>query len=83
MATASENLPDMPVVKRIFRNGRTSVGVVLPPQFRRVMNLAINDYAVLRLRTVQGRSFIIIEKLMLSKLAKPPALPVDVLPSER
>lgn len=71
------------ILKRIFRNGRTSVGVLLPPEYRREMGLTLNDYLALRLRVVQGRTFLIMEKVALAKLAKPPELPVDVLPSAR
>jgi hypothetical protein len=71
------------ILKRIFRNGRVSVGVLIPPEYRRLMGLTINDYVGMRVRVVQGRAFLIIEKVALAKLAKPPELPVDVLPSER
>lgn len=79
--TASQNIPV--IVKRLFRYGRTSFGVLIPPQYRRVLGLVENDYVAVRLRVVQGRSFLIVEKLALTKLAKPPELPVDVLPSAR
>jgi hypothetical protein len=71
------------ILKRIFRNGRTSAGVLIPPEYRRAMGLTVHDYVGLRLRVVQGRTFIIMEKVALAKLAKPPELPVDVLPTVR
>jgi hypothetical protein len=71
------------ILKRIFRNGRVSKGVLIPPEYGRLMALVENDYVALRLRVVQGRTFLIMEKVALAKLAKPPELPVDVLPSAR
>lgn len=83
MATTqiSQELPV--IVKQMYRNGRTSFGVLIPPQFRRAMGLVEHDYLAVRLKVIQGRSFIIMEKLSMAKLARPPELPVDVLPSAR
>lgn len=74
----------MPVIiKRIFRYGRVSMALVIPPQFRRKVGWTENDWIGVRLRIIQGRSFLIMEKIPMSKLASPPELPVDVLPSAR
>ena len=83
MGTEQTSTASPVILKRIFRNGRVSMGVLLPPGFRRAMGLTEHDYVGMRLRVVQGRTFIILEKVALAKLAKPPELPVDVLPSAR
>ena len=83
MAPDNDSQVSPVILKRIFRNGRTSAGVLIPPEYRRAMGLTVHDYVGLRLRTVQGRVFLILEKVSLAKIGKPPELPVDVLPSAR
>lgn len=59
--------------------GRASVVVVLPPELRAELGVVVNEAIGFRVKVIQGRRFLIGEKIPLNALARLPELPADVL----
>jgi hypothetical protein len=64
---------------RLKRWGKRAHVICLPPRLIAEMGLVLEDVIGIRVRIVQGRRFLIGERIALSKLAIPPELPTDVL----
>jgi hypothetical protein len=68
-----------PVIAKVLKTGTRSVGLTLAPILRNEMQILPGEYLACRVLIVQGRRFMICEKIALTRAGVLPEVPPEVL----